>query len=139
MWLPFRVPYRWIPRCWWKNISFIAYDLWRGPINIFRWAKLIWFDRDFDWVLMARLMEVKLTRMADVFENGRHTNYKLDARRCRMCAQLLKRLRDDNYFEKAQSIFGQSKYAAEHAKYMQAQDQRYLGMVIGKYLTHWWD
>jgi hypothetical protein len=46
---------------------------------------------------------------------------------------------DDNYFDNAASRFGKNKYAAEFASKHQAADQRYFGLLLGKYMNHWWD
>ena len=101
---------------------------------------VIWFDRDYDWLDLASVMEYKLRRSAVYFEKyGHHVGSDLDARRMRVCAQILKRLQDDDYFENAQKRFGDTRQAADFASKQSKNDKLYLGMLIGKYLNHWWD
>lgn len=111
-----------------------------GLGNLRRWLPLIWRDRDWDWVFLAQVMEFKLRRMAH-HENffGHHVGSKLDARRQLICAELLKRLMDDDYYIHARKFFGVTPAASEAALRNQRSDQRYLGLLLGKYLTHWWD
>lgn len=108
---------------------------------------MIWFDADFDWSDTAKILEIKLRRLADCMEYGHHVNGKRDAKQARTCAALLKRLMDDNYFENAGHDFKtwprksdfERRRIAKHSHYMGNQDQRYLGLLLGKYLRNWWD
>lgn len=141
MWLPFRIPYRWDrPRTFCKNVWWIITDIRDGICNVFRWSKVIWFDSDYDWEYLAEVMEYKLRRMSKGFkEHGHHVNADLDAHRMLVCAELLKRLREDEYWQNAQIRFGKSTLAANHSQMVQKNDQKYLGVILGKYLNHWWD
>lgn len=116
----------------------IVLDIRYGLRNLIRWFPIIWFDRDFDWDFLAQIMEFKLRRMALIFDKGYHVGSENDARQCRICAELLKRMTEDNYHENARKAF-RGKFAIDHTMNMAKQDQRYLGVLIGKYLTHWWD
>jgi hypothetical protein len=85
-------------------------------------------------------MEFKLRNMADYEERyGHHVGSELDAKRQRVCAGLLRRLQDDDYFRNARKVFGDTSHASRAAMRNQKADQRYLGLILGKYLTHWWD
>ena len=60
---------------------------------------------------------------------------------------LLKRLIDDEYFDNAgyrpetwHTLPGPRRLQIiKHAQRMAKQDERYLGMLLGKYLRNWWD
>lgn len=120
-----------------------------GIRNLIRWTPIIWRDRDFDWDYLARIMERKMTWMADRFESPDCpvSDAKRMGRQVRTCAILLRRLMDDDYFENAG--YGREAWLsasdrkrsrmAYHARDMAEQDKRYLGKLIGKYLDHWWD
>jgi hypothetical protein len=138
---PWSTPYKWLSKYAWENVTHIYYDLTGGVKNVFRWIPLIWFDRDYDHAYLSRIMEYKLRRMATVFENGHHTTGKVDAKRCRVCAELLRRLEADDYMDNAERIFGvgNSPFTVRHAVAQQRHEQKYLGTLIGKYLTSWWD
>ena len=143
----FRVPYRWLPRTIWPNLHSCWYDFAQGIRNLWRWLPVIWFDDDSDWDYTAIILEIKLRRLADCMEHGYRTNGKRHARQARTCAALLKRLIADEYFDNAgycRSTWpalpnARCRQIIEHAERMAQQDQRYLGMLLGKYLRNWWD
>lgn len=130
--LRFTTVHRWL----WDHIR----DIYWGIRNIIRWTPVIWFDEDFDWSNLAEVMEFKLRLMEKEFrERGHHVGSDLDAKRCRICSDLLKRLIEDKYWENACKRFGESTLAATHASTQQKNDQAYLGLILGKYMNHWWD
>jgi len=143
----FRVPYRWLPRTAWSNIRWIVGDILSGFVNVWRWLPVIWLDADYDWCYLAKIMEYKLSRMAKVFDNGHLVNHDRCAKQTRTCAALLRRLDENNYFENAgynpdawdSMAHDRKTPIAMHAQKMREQDKRYLGLLIGKYLNHWWD
>ncbi len=113
--------YRWTIRTIPWNIKWIFDDIVDGIYNMFRWIPVIWKDQDWDWLFLARIMEYKFRRMSKVFENGCHSNAYKDARRTLICAELLKRIIEDDKPEMNQFY------------------QEYLGRLIGKYFLGWWD
>jgi hypothetical protein len=136
----FRIPYRWTLRTAHSNIWWAVTDIWDGVCNVCRWAPVIWDDADFDWEHLAKVMEYKLRRQAHLEEAvGHHVGSRLDAKRMRVCADLLRRLQADEYWTNAVSRFGETPAAAKFSHNQQKSDQRYLGLILGKYLTHWWD
>lgn len=129
-----------MPRTLWRNVSGIYYDTINGVSSIIRWIPLIWHDRDWDWCYLASIMEFKLRRMSDhELKHGHHLTSEFDAKNQLICAHLLKRLRDDSYFEEAKKQFKDRRFAAKQSVAVQKQDQEMLGRILGKYLTHWWD
>src|SRR5574337_1074694 len=136
----FRVPYRWLPRTMWPNLRSLVFDLRHGLYNLWRWLPVIWFDDDYDWDFLARIMEIKFRRLAVRLENGYTLNGPRLGKQARTCAVLLHRLQEERYFENAGYdpetwkawTSDCAKWIATHAAYMGAQDQRYLGELIGK-------
>jgi hypothetical protein len=117
---------------WWNLVY--------GIRNVWRWLPIIWRDRDWDWEYIAKVLEFKLRKHAELEETcGHHVGSELDAKRMRICIALLRRLREDEYFENAQRRFRNARQAGDFAHLHQRADQRYLGLILGKYLTHWWD
>lgn len=114
-------------------------DLCNGLRNLRRWAPVIWWDADFDWDFLAEIMERKLRWMAEDTRNWHVCGAELDRKRMLLCAELLRRLRDDEYWRNAVKRYGETSLAADAARRQQREDQRYLGVVLGKYLNHWWD
>ena len=143
----FIIPYRWKLRTVWINLSSMTYDLRcgvrnlrRGVRNLWRWAPIIWRDEDYDWSYLAALMEKKLRQMAKDTERWNGATADLDGRRMLVCAEILRRLRDgDWYWENAKMRFREERLAAELARDHAEDDKRYLGELIGKYLDYWWD
>lgn len=135
----FRLTYRWsfrnLPRilssCWW--------DILNGIRNIRRWVPIIWYDQDFDWAYLARVMEAKLEWMAKDAETWITTNNQRDRRQMVVCVTLLRRLMDDDYYSRASQQYGYGRKASllsmANAKY----EQEYLGKLLGKYLRNWWE
>lgn len=141
----FHAPYRWsYPRVWSTNVRYILNQLISGIKNVVRWAPVIWDDQDYDWAFLAKIMEYKLRRSSQLeFTFGHHTNSARDGRNMLVCAELLKRLREDRYYEEAKDPFD-NKYDEVRVRVLQSMrqsksDQEYLGKMIGKWLTFWWD
>lgn len=135
-----RFPYRWTRRTLWSNLSGGWFDITNGFRNLWRWIPIIWYDADYDWEYLAAVMEFKLRAMSKRAGDARIVMSWHDTeRRCLICAELLKRLRADDYFENAQIRFGNTGMAVKHANAVSKHDKRYLGELIGKYLDYWWD
>lgn len=104
----------------------------RGLRNVYRWAPVIWRDRDFDWSYLAEIMEYKLRRMGGVVNARRHRREML------VCAELLRRLRADDYWQQEWDRLGPGRAAGKSATLLARADQAYLGRLIGRHLSHWW-
>lgn len=122
----YRLIYRIFDRCETRY-----YNLKNGIYNLWRWFPIVWRDRDWDWAYTASIMEWKFRKLADCMENGHHLHGKRDARRVRVACEILRRLQNDTevYYN------GNAKDGNRHMR----EDQAYLGRLLGKYLTHWWD
>jgi hypothetical protein len=132
-------PYRWKPRTIIPNLTSAGYDIWYGIINIIRWIPVIWFDRDYDWAYLAEIMEYKLRRMSKLFEDGHHVLCKRDARRTLICAELLKRLRTEEYQYHEVIDVPVLPHNPKRDDLIGKYYQEYLGTIIGKHLRGWWD
>jgi hypothetical protein len=76
--------------------------------------------------------------MAKSAEHWHHVGCERDAKQMRLCAELLRRNQEDDYFSNARKIMPDS-YAAKHSMKMSKQDLEYFGKIFGKYMNHWWD
>ena len=134
----FHVPYRWLPRTAWRNISTICRDLfWRGPKNVIKWLPVIWLDVDWDHSPLLDVMEFKLNNMAKCHEEDvNHTNSPRRARQLRTAALLCSRINEDDYDKNAKIAF-KSAWVNEYKAVMK-QDTELLGKLISKHLTSWW-
>lgn len=136
----FRVPYRWLPRTFFRNIYSCWLDIRIGVCNILRWIPVIWHDADFDWGFLNSILIYKLSRMAKVMENGHGMSSHRHAKQLRICAELCRRLDADNYSDIAEKRFpGWTKSWSDRWNELEKQDCVLLGKMISKYYTHWWD
>ena len=132
--------YRWSnPFNWGHNIRWMYHDLINGITNLIHWFPYVWSDRDWDHSYLLGMMEHKLRRMSKTLANGITVGCDKNARMTLICANLCKRLNDDNYFRKAGEYFGWTSQSVKHARAVQKYDQYLLGHILGKYITHWWD
>jgi hypothetical protein len=84
-------------------------------------------------------MESKLRWMAEGTINWHVKGATRQRKHMLICAELLRRLRDEDYFENAERRFGSCGIAGKFATAQGKADKAYLGLIIGKYLNHWWD
>ncbi len=124
-----------------KNLQHMWWDFTAGVSNLVRWFPVVWRDRDFDHAYLLAVMEFKFKSMADSFERrSMHVNGERDVRQLRVCAELCKRLREDEYLERH---WDRTTKASEKATIglpdeIARQDQRALGIMIGRHLRRWW-
>jgi hypothetical protein len=142
--------YRWYWGTLWLNLWHYPVDFWQGLRNWFRWAPVIWHDKDWDWSYLARVLEYKFDRMARSMDGGCIVNNEKYARQIRECRDLVHRLRKDKYFENAEKHYSEISprntwigdrwvnFAGQHSSRMHQQDQERLGLLISRYMTHWW-
>lgn len=79
--------------------------------------------------------------MAKSSANGHLLNGERYARQMRICADILHRMDNDQfYYDNAEKRYPNrdSIWAKSISKHQKA-DQEYLGLMIGKYMRHWWD
>ena len=99
-------------------------NIYHGIHNLIKWFPIIWHDRDWDWEYLARMMEFKFRNMSHLFkEHGVAVGSEKQAKELLTCAELIKRLRDNDTcdLDVVESW------------------QKMLGDMIGKKLRSWWD
>ena len=113
--------------------NYMLYSLKRGIINLIRWFPIVWRDEDWDWAFLAEIMEFKFRNMSRCFKHcGHSVDSERQARNTLICAELLKRLREDGFGESSSITY------RLHESRMKGW-QEMLGRYIGKYLRNWWD
>jgi hypothetical protein len=69
-----------------------------GLQNLYKWRRLIWNDRDWDWAYLYQIMEFKLQQMAKLQRTyGICTNATETALELEEAAHLLRRMYRDEY------------------------------------------
>ena len=83
-----------------KKISDFYWDTRSGFKRLWEWLPVIWRDRHWDPSFTYRLLRHKLELQATYLErNDRHEEVEEDLLNIRKCADLLKKIDDDWYFE----------------------------------------
>jgi hypothetical protein len=96
----------WIKLAWdylydeiyWKFIGWRLKQFKVSVKNLIRWFPIIWKDRDWDDHYIWELMKNKLRWQAKyIGDRDWHTRAELDARRMRLCANLIDKVQDEFY------------------------------------------
>jgi len=122
-------PYRWLPRTIIPNSLYFIRSIKDGIANVIRWIPVIWHDCDYDWSPLSKIMEYKLRRMSNVFQQGHCVGSSKYARQTLICAELLSKIQEDESDDVTYS---------QHVSRMK-EWQEMFGRIIGKHLTEWWD
>ena len=81
-------------------------NIYDGIGNLIKWIPIIWKDRWFDYSFLAKIISHKLFLDAKEYEKqGIHLYADRDARKMKICAELMKRISDYDYFEKKTKIW----------------------------------
>jgi hypothetical protein len=121
-----------------------------GVRNIVAYWPVIWSDRDWDHVYIARLLAFKLRRMQRAFEkHGHHVGSEHDARRMAICAFVLEREADDFKEEftmlpdsvREHHEYGKipNKHDYERFQIARREAREYAFGLMAKHLPTWWD
>lgn len=104
----------------------------RGIKNIIKWLPIIWKDRDFDYGYLLDILQFKLKAMEEFFNSN--DTWTKDAKKCAkqimIVKNLVQRINHNDYIDSD---------TYQRMKYMQNQDLEYLGIILRKHLTSWWD
>lgn len=84
---------------WWRwDGRYLHHDIKYGIKNLIRWFPIIWKDRDWDQAYIWDILEKKLRNQSHHIKHyGHHVNTDYDSRNMRICADLIKRIRDEYY------------------------------------------
>ena len=103
--------------------------------NFWAYRQILWNDQDCDYSCLLDMMELKLRRMGQHFEDY---DIVMDsqrmARECRVAAELCRRLSEDNYLGKYGKI-----EPFMNVRQRRRDDLDYLARLIQRKLFSWWD
>lgn len=98
--VPARALWSGLKRAVFSGYSFFHYGVPYGVRNLIRWFPLIWADRNWDEVYLFRILEFKLRIMNRTFSRyDRHVGSERTARQLLVCAELCRRIHEDQYQE----------------------------------------
>lgn len=126
----------------------LYYNLKYGFQNLWKWRKIVWNDRDWDWMYLSAVMRFKLRRMADGCEKySYHLHKERDIKQMRIVAELLRRMNGDySYYKNADARVGGNRDLqikgeflwSKHIQMQEEQDDEYLSKMIKKMRNWWW-
>jgi hypothetical protein len=131
-----------------RRIKSLCYDFFYGIKNLFVWFKIIWNDRQWDYIFLLELLKFKLALMEKEFRNyGHHLNSNKDAYNMHIACLVLDRLLKEAYYENAMLNYGfQYKYSKETmldlyhcGDKVKQNDFEFLLNILKKQLFSWWD
>lgn len=121
---------------------------------------ILWNDFDWDWGFLFRLVEKKLERMEKHFREDKIClSSNKDARNMRICKNLLRRLREEEYIqEEVHKIFSEHrkhehknhlktlskkdndelKVLLQREEYLRKQDIELFCAILKKHYRSWW-
>lgn len=83
---------------YWKTIGWRSKELGRSVKSLIRWFPIVWKDRDWDDHFIWELMKNKLRWQAKyIGDRDWHTRAQMDAKRMRLCANLMDKVQDEFY------------------------------------------
>lgn len=152
----------------WHNVSNAYWNVRNGLIQVRRYGRLIWNNRDWDFCFLLDLLEAKFRWMAvECGDLGHHVGSEREGKQLRVCAELCRRIREDSYYrnltgpveykqwfedKEDHSIFHSECYKdgvlmtwdERRVLYKQAEkarqnDLEYLTTLMRKHLLGWWD
>ena len=122
-----------------KNIAGLFWDIRYGIGNLIRWFPVIWRDRDWDWVHLSEILEFKLRSQAtNELKYGRHKGSGRDARNMLICAELCRRLINEEEFARLERVWD-TKHARRYSEKISEHNNKLLGKIIGSHLREWWN
>jgi hypothetical protein len=83
---------------YWDLIGWRIRYIYRKFKNLYRWFPVIWNDQDYDKHYIFDILKFKLKNQAKyIGDNDRHTRAALDAKRMRICVDLIDKVSDEYY------------------------------------------
>lgn len=84
---------------YWDLIGWRTQYIYRKFKNLYGWFPIIWNDQDYDHHYIFDILKFKLKNQAKhIGDNDRHTRAELDAKRMRICVELVDKV-SDGYYE----------------------------------------
>jgi hypothetical protein len=84
---------------WWEHDGKYYHKYFKtGVKNLWYWFPIIWKDRDWDSHYIFDILKHKLKAQSHyIGTNDRHTRAQQDARRMRICVELIQKIQDEDY------------------------------------------
>lgn len=140
---------RW-EKIWWPIESkikglynFFRRDIPHGISGCIYWFPFAWKYRTWDWQYGMTALNKHLVKLEVAVREGCHDNGAKDAKDIRLALALMKRLRENDYYSKAEAnpqykwLKNESPY--KYHKRQENNDWSFLFELLRKRMRHWWD
>lgn len=120
----------------WCHVEAIYYGLKHLPGNLKKWAMFVWHDRDWDYSYTLQALEIKChSQSKSIGLYGNSIDKDKHSEQAKKMAEVLKRLREENYWDDNQPI---TKEEYEKGQEERNKDIQYLKDHIEELFT-WWE
>lgn len=120
-----------------RDIKYIVKNFIQGVINLIRYRKIVWYDRDWDFSFMLQLLVFKLSNMAEYMEKkGIAADKAQIVKELRELSALIELLDDDMFFQQF-STLDATKCNLMADKEREKVEERIVEL-LANYRT-WWD
>lgn len=111
-----------------------------GLSNIWKWRKVIYNDRNWDYWFIYQILKTKLEFQADHFaKNGYHESAGEDIKEIRECIELIDKVQNEYYLDE---LFKQDKFSLDEANLAEEKHnsaRKQLFSRLEKNIEGWWD
>lgn len=119
-------------RLWYHilDLKYLPRTILTGLKNLFNWFPIIWMDRQWDYIFILRILRKKLV-LTEKFirRDGIHVRNLDDARKIKICINLLDRILSDVYFDMAYKRHN-AKWGRAELTFKDCEEDWYVESVI---------
>jgi hypothetical protein len=111
-----------------------------GLSNIWKWRKVIYRDRDWDYWFIYEILKTKLQYQSEHFiKYGYHENSSKDAKQMLECIDLIDKVQNEYYEEQAleSEVWDEKEMKAAQDKHNEARKK--LFKLLEENIERWWD
>ena len=84
---------------WWRfDGKYIHKNIYQGILNLIKWFKIVWKDRDYDDHFIFEVLKFKIEKTAKFTERRKwFVGWEHEVSRMKMCVKLIQRIQDEYY------------------------------------------
>lgn len=114
-----------------------------GLKNIWKWRKVIYKDRDWDYWFVYEILKTKLQFQADhLIQYGHHENAEVYAKQILECVDLIDKVQNEYYVDTALTGLWDHEWTYEMFKetiHKQDEAKKLLFKTLEDNIEYWWD
>jgi hypothetical protein len=112
-----------------------------GISNLWKWRKVIWNDRDWDWVYLSKIIIFKLEKMEASTKHWTVHRAERDAKEMRIVAEILRKINSgDIEYSALRAFVGDDDYSRAKLCHEAEDDLFNYGLtLLRRKMRNWWD